>query len=53
MQDAYELDGGGTVSLYTRQRDHWSREDLYKVANPGNCVCERETANGQAFFRGG
>ncbi len=51
MKYAYELDGGGSVSFYTRKQNKWSRKDLYKVSNPGNCVCQRWMANGLAFYQ--
>ena len=38
MANAYELDGGGSVSLWTRSGTAWTRRDLYKVSNPSNCT---------------
>ncbi|MEO8106549.1 MAG: phosphodiester glycosidase family protein [Actinomycetes bacterium] len=52
MKYAYELDGGGSTSLWTRQRSVWSRQDLYGVSNPSHCVCERWMANGLSFLPG-
>lgn len=50
MANAYELDGGGSVSLWTRTSTTWTRRDLYKVSNPSNCTCERWATNGLAFM---
>jgi hypothetical protein len=52
MKYAYELDGGGTVSFYTRKKTTWTRKDLYGVTAVNNCVCERRMANGLAFLQG-
>lgn len=51
MTYAYELDGGGSTTLYTRKSGDWTRKDLYKVRNPTNCDCERWMANGLAFVQ--
>ena len=50
MTNAYELDGGGSTTLWTRTAKKWSRKDMYKVANPSGCECERWMANGIAFL---
>ena len=51
MQRAYELDGGGSTTLWTRSRKgDWSRRDLYSV-NTRVCACERPTPNGLAFVQ--
>jgi hypothetical protein len=50
MRYAFELDGGGSTTLWTRKRSSWSRKDLYGVANPSGCVCERPVANGLVFL---
>jgi exopolysaccharide biosynthesis protein len=48
MFNAYELDGGGSTSLYTRSAaGKWSRRDLYGVTG-GNY--ERAVTNGIAFL---
>ena len=52
MKYAYELDGGGSTSLWTRKKSNWTRKDLYGVANPSKCACERWMANGLAFVAG-
>jgi hypothetical protein len=52
MKYAYELDGGGSTSFYTRKNAQWIRKDLYKVSNQTGCVCERWMANGLAFVQG-
>lgn len=52
MKYAYELDGGGSTSLWTRKRTVWSRQDLYKVSNPSGCSCQRWMANGLSFVPG-
>jgi hypothetical protein len=51
MTNAYELDGGGSTTLWTRTKDTWKRRDLYGVANPSGCACERWMANGLAFVQ--
>jgi hypothetical protein len=50
MAYAYALDGGGSTTLWTRTAKKWSRKDMYKVANPSRCSCERWMANALAFF---
>lgn len=50
MSYAYELDGGGSTSLWTRRGAEWTRRDLYRVKNPSGCTCERSMANGLAFL---
>ncbi|MCZ3386122.1 MAG: phosphodiester glycosidase family protein [Actinomycetia bacterium] len=50
MTNAYELDGGGSTTLWTRSAQTWSRKDMYKVANPSGCACERFMGNGLAFL---
>jgi exopolysaccharide biosynthesis protein len=48
---AYELDGGGSTTLYTRSKSgSWNRRDLYGV-NTSVCACERPMTNGLAFIR--
>jgi len=49
MTYAYELDGGGSTTLYTRTQSKWQRRDLYQVKNPTGCTCERTMSNGLAF----
>ena len=51
MTYAYELDGGGSTTMWTRTKSKWKRKDLYQVANPTGCECERWMANGLAFVR--
>jgi hypothetical protein len=52
MVNAYELDGGGSTTLWTRSDGgKWSRRDLYKV-NTRVCACERPMTNGFAFVTG-
>jgi hypothetical protein len=51
MRYAYELDGGGSTTLWTRQSSLWSRRDMYGVSNPSGCVCERPVANGLVFYK--
>ncbi len=52
MVNAYELDGGGSTTLYTRSNaGKWSRRDLYGV-NTSVCACERPMTNGLAFLAG-
>ena len=51
MTRAYELDGGGSTTLWTRSRSGtWTRRDLYGV-NTAVCSCEREMTNGLAFIK--
>lgn len=51
MQRAYELDGGGSTTLWTRSKaGGWTRRDLYGV-NTSVCACERPTPNGLAFIK--
>lgn len=50
MTNAYELDGGGSTTLWTRSAGKWSRRDMYRVANPSGCDCERWMANGLVFL---
>lgn len=50
MTNAYELDGGGSTTLWTRTAKKWTRRDMYRVANPSGCDCERWMANGLAFL---
>ena len=49
MTYAYELDGGGSTTLWTRKGTDWKRRDLYGVANPTGCTCERWMTNGLSF----
>jgi len=49
MTYAYELDGGGSTTLWTRKGSDWKRRDLYGVSNPTNCTCERWMTNGLSF----
>lgn len=51
MTYAYELDGGGSTTFWTRSKQKWTRKDLYGVANPSGCTCERWMANGLAFVQ--
>jgi hypothetical protein len=52
MEYAYELDGGGSTTLYTRSTaGKWSRRDLYGV-DTSVCACERPMTNGLAFLAG-
>jgi hypothetical protein len=52
MEYAYELDGGGSTTLYTRNNaGAWSRRDLYGV-DTSVCACERPMTNGLAFLSG-
>ncbi len=52
MVNAYELDGGGSTTLWTRSNaGKWARRDLYKV-NTSVCACERPMTNGFAFVTG-
>jgi exopolysaccharide biosynthesis protein len=51
MTRAYELDGGGSTTLWTRSKSgSWSRRDLYGV-NTSVCSCERAMTNGLAFVK--
>jgi hypothetical protein len=51
MVRAYELDGGGSTTLYTRSKSgSWKRRDLYGV-NTSVCACERPMTNGLAFIK--
>jgi hypothetical protein len=50
MANAYELDGGGSTSLWTRSGTTWSRKDLYKVSVQTGCTCERWMSNGLSFL---
>jgi hypothetical protein len=51
FQRAYELDGGGSTTLWTRSKTgSWSRRDLYRV-NTDVCSCERPMTNGLAFIK--
>jgi hypothetical protein len=50
MEYAYELDGGGSTTLYTRSNaGNWTRRDLYGV-DTSVCACERPMTNGLAFL---
>ena len=49
MTYAYELDGGGSTTLWTRTASDWKRRDLYGVSNPTECICERWMTNGLSF----
>jgi hypothetical protein len=52
MHYAYELDGGGSTTLWTRSNaGKWSRRDLYGV-DTSVCACERSMTNGLAFLAG-
>ncbi len=51
MTYAYELDGGGSTTLWTRTQRKWQRRDLYQVKNPTGCTCERWMSNGLAFVK--
>lgn len=51
MTYAYELDGGGSTTLWTRSQSTWQRRDLYHVKNPTGCTCERWMSNGLAFVK--
>jgi hypothetical protein len=53
MTYAYELDGGGSTTLWTRKADAWTRRDMYQVRNPSGCSCERWMGNGLAFVQPG
>lgn len=50
LYQAFELDGGGSTTLYTRSSGgNWSRRDLYGVA-ASPYTFEREVVNGLAFM---
>jgi hypothetical protein len=52
MTYAYELDGGGSTTLWTRSNaGTWTRRDLYGV-DTTVCACERPMTNGLAFLAG-
>ncbi len=51
MTYAYELDGGGSTTLWTRTQRKWQRRDMYQVKNPTGCTCERWMSNGLAFVK--
>lgn len=52
MANAYELDGGGSTTLWTRSTaGSWTRRDLYGV-DTSVCACERPMTNGLAFLAG-
>jgi hypothetical protein len=52
LEYAYELDGGGSTTLWTRNTaGTWTRRDLYGV-NTSVCSCERPVVNGLAFLAG-
>lgn len=52
MVNAYEVDGGGSTTLWTRSTaGKWTRRDLYGV-NTSICDCERPMTNGLAFLAG-
>lgn len=52
MSNAYEVDGGGSTTLYTRSTaGTWTRRDLYGV-DTSVCDCERPMTNGLAFLAG-
>jgi hypothetical protein len=50
MRYAFELDGGGSTSLWTRSGTTWSRKDLYGMSVQAGCTCERWMANGLSFL---
>ncbi|MFL6071589.1 MAG: phosphodiester glycosidase family protein [Actinomycetes bacterium] len=50
MANAYELDGGGSTSLWTRSGTTWTRKDLYKMSVQSGCACERWMSNGLSFL---
>ena len=52
MSYAYELDGGGSTSLWTRTGSQWGRKDLYGMSVQSGCACERWMANGLSFVAG-
>ena len=48
MHYAYELDGGGSTTLYTRSKaGNWTRRDLFGVTGG---TYERAVTNGVAFL---
>lgn len=48
MYNAFELDGGGSTTLYTKsQRGHWNRRDLFRVSGGDY---ERPVTNALAFI---
>lgn len=52
LVNAYELDGGGSTTLWTRNdTGTWTRRDLYGV-DTSVCSCERPMTNGLAFLAG-
>lgn len=52
MANVYELDGGGSTTLWTRSTaGSWTRRDLYGV-DTSVCGCERAMTNGLAFLAG-
>jgi exopolysaccharide biosynthesis protein len=52
LANAYELDGGGSTTLWTRSNaGNWSRRDLYGV-DTSVCSCERAMTNGLTFVAG-
>ena len=51
MRRAYELDGGGSTTMWTRSKTgQWTRRDLYGV-NTAVCACQRPMTNGLAFVQ--
>lgn len=51
MKRAYELDGGGSTTAWTRSGSgKWTRRDLYGV-NTRVCSCQRPMTNGLAFVK--
>lgn len=52
LEYAYELDGGGSTTLWTRNNSGaWTRRDLYGV-DTTVCACERPVTNGLSFLAG-
>jgi hypothetical protein len=52
MTQAYEMDGGGSTTLWTQSGGgKWTRRDLWGV-NTTVCACERPMTNGLAFMPG-
>ena len=50
LYNAYELDGGGSTTLYTRSNaGKWTRRDLYGL-DTSTGTYEREVRNGMAFL---
>ncbi|MFZ0323957.1 MAG: phosphodiester glycosidase family protein [Actinomycetes bacterium] len=47
LVNAYELDGGGSTTLYTRKASTWTRHDLWGVTGG---TYERPVTNGLAFL---